>query len=155
MKKALLVLMVLALVGAGGVAWTLYMRTSEPFKGYEGNEQFVVIESGSGTRTIGQRLIDAGVIRDDVTFRAAVWRSGRARGLQAGEFRFDRPMTPFEPGGRASFPLGAPISKPTATAPTTVTPASTLPRSTTSWAKRSTATPSCSSSCAAAGASKS
>ena len=96
MKRALLVLMVLAVVGAGGVAWTLYMRTSEPFKGYEGNEQFVVIESGSGTRTIGQRLIDAGVIRDDVTFRAAVWRSGRARGLQAGEFRFDRPMTPIE-----------------------------------------------------------
>jgi UPF0755 protein len=28
--------------------------------------------------------------------RAALWRSGRARALQAGEFRFDRPMTPAE-----------------------------------------------------------
>ena len=45
---------------------------------------------------IGQRLIEAGVIRDDATFRAALWRSGRARSLQAGEFRFDRPMTPID-----------------------------------------------------------
>ena len=74
----------------------LYQRTSEPFKGYDAAEQFVTIEPGSGTRTIGQRLIQAGVIRDEATFRAALWRSGRARALQAGEFRFDRPMTPAE-----------------------------------------------------------
>jgi UPF0755 protein len=86
----------LAVVGGIGVAWILYSRTGEPFKGYEGAEQFVTIEPGSGTRTIGQQLIDAGVIRDEATFRAAVWRSGRARGLQAGEFRFDRPMSPIE-----------------------------------------------------------
>ena len=89
-------LFVLALLAAMGVAVMLYMRTSEPFKGYDGAEQFVVIEPGSGTRSIGQRLIQAGVIRDDATFRAALWRSGRARTLQAGEFRFDRPMTPAE-----------------------------------------------------------
>jgi len=86
----------LALLAAMGVAAMLYMRTSEPFKGYDGAEQFVVIEPGSGTRSIGQRLIQAGVVRDDATFRAALWRSGRARTLQAGEFRFDRPMTPSE-----------------------------------------------------------
>ena len=96
MKKALLTLVVLALLAAMGVAAMLYMRTSEPFKGYDGAEQFVVIEPGSGTRSIGQRLIQAGVIRDDATFRAALWRSGQARTLQAGEFRFDRPMTPTE-----------------------------------------------------------
>lgn len=95
-KRAIVFLVGIAILAAIGVAWMLYTRTSEPFKGYEGSEQFVVIEPGSGTRTIGQRLIDAGVIRDDVTFRAAVWRSGRARSLQAGEFRFDRPMTPIE-----------------------------------------------------------
>ena len=78
------------------MAVVLYQRTSEPFKGYEAAEQFVTIEPGSGTRTIGQRLIQAGVIRDEATFRAALWRSGRARALQAGEFRFDRPMTPAE-----------------------------------------------------------
>jgi UPF0755 protein len=95
-KKALTILIVLALLAAAGVAAVLYMRTSEPFKGYDAAEQFVVIESGSGTRSIGQRLIQAGVVRDEATFRAALWRSGRARALQAGEFRFDRPMTPAE-----------------------------------------------------------
>ena len=96
MKRAFLVLIALAVVAAAGLAGMLYRQTSEPFKGYEGNEQFVTIEPGSSTRTIAQRLIDAGVVRDDKTFRAALWRSGRARGLQAGEFRFDRPMTPTE-----------------------------------------------------------
>ena len=96
MKRAIAVLFVLALIAGSGVAWTVYKRTSEPFKGYSDAEQFVTIESGSGTRTIGQRLIQAGVIRDDPTFRAALWRTGRARTLQAGEFRFDRPMTPVE-----------------------------------------------------------
>ena len=96
MKKAFLALVVLALIAAAGGAWTLYQRTSTPFKGYDAAEQFVTIEPGSSTRAIGQRLIDAGVISNEATFRAALWRSGRARGLQAGEFRFDRPMTPTE-----------------------------------------------------------
>ena len=97
MKRAFLILRCAgAHRRASAWRWTLYKRTSEPFKGYDGAEQFVTIEPGSGTRTIGQRLIDAGVIRDDATFRAALWRSGRARSLQAGEFRFDRPMTPIE-----------------------------------------------------------
>ena len=96
MKKAFVILVALAVIAGIGVAGTLYKRTSEPFKGYEAAEQFVTIEPGSGTRTIGQRLIEAGIIRNDLTFRAALWRSGRARSLQAGEFRFDRPMTPVE-----------------------------------------------------------
>ena len=37
-----------------------------------------------------------GSCETSVTFRAALWRTGRARSLQAGEFRFDRPMTPAE-----------------------------------------------------------
>ena len=94
-KRAFLLVFVLAVAAAGGLAWLLYTRTSEPFKGYDAAEQFVTIDPGSGTRTIGRRLVDAGVIRDEPTFRAAVWRSGRARTLQAGEFRFDAPMTPI------------------------------------------------------------
>jgi UPF0755 protein len=96
MKRALLLLVLLALTAAAGVAGTLYKRTREPFRGYDAAEQFVTIEPGSATRTIGQRLIAAGVVRDELTFRAAVWRTGRARQLQAGEFRFDRPMAPVE-----------------------------------------------------------
>jgi peptidoglycan lytic transglycosylase G len=95
-KRAFILLVALALIGAAGVGWTIYKRTSEPYKGYSAAEQFVVIEPGSTTRAIGERLIQAGIVRNEPTFRAAVWRSGRARTLQAGEFRFDRPMTPIE-----------------------------------------------------------
>jgi UPF0755 protein len=95
-KRTLLLLVGLAVVAGIGVAATLYKRTNEPFKGYAEPEQFVTIESGSGSRAIGRRLIEAGVVRNDATFRAALWRTGLARTLQAGEFRFDRPMTPIE-----------------------------------------------------------
>ena len=41
-------------------------------------------------------LADAGVVRDLATFRYALARSGQARRLKAGEYRFDRPMKPAE-----------------------------------------------------------
>jgi UPF0755 protein len=95
-KRAFLLLIALGVLAAVGIGGVLYKWTSEPFRGYEGAEQFVTIEPGSGTRTIGQRLVAAGVVQNDAVFRAALWRTGRARSLQAGEFRFDRPMTPTE-----------------------------------------------------------
>jgi len=95
-KRAFLVLVTLGILAAIGVGGVLYSRTNEPFKGYAEGEQFVTIEPGSSTRAIGQRLVESGVVRDEATFRAALWRTGRARSLQAGEFRFDRPMTPAE-----------------------------------------------------------
>jgi UPF0755 protein len=36
------------------------------------------------------------VIRNRSTYRAALWMTGQGRHLKAGEYRFDRPMTPFE-----------------------------------------------------------
>ena len=96
MKRAFLLVVALALLGGMAAAFTLYKRTTEPYKGYDSAEQFVVIEPGSGTRTIGRRLVEAGVVRNEATFRAALWFSGRARSLQAGEFRFDAAMTPVE-----------------------------------------------------------
>jgi UPF0755 protein len=95
-KKPVLFLVSLTVIAALGVAATLYKRTGEPFKGYSGTEQFVNIEPGSPTGRIGRQLIDAGVVRNEATFRAALWRTGISRNLQAGEFRFDRPMTPTE-----------------------------------------------------------
>ena len=85
MKRAFLFLIALGVLAAAGIGGTLYKRTSEPFKGYDAAEQFVTIEPGSGTRTIGQRLIAAGVVRSDAIFRAALWRTGRARNLQVGQ----------------------------------------------------------------------
>jgi UPF0755 protein len=35
-------------------------------------------------------------VRDAETFRLALWLSGRARDLKAGEYRFDRPLSPMD-----------------------------------------------------------
>jgi len=90
--KRLFVLVVIVAVIGGGVAWWAYSKLIEPFRGYPDVEVFVDIPPGSGPNNIGERLVSAGVVRDEMTFRAAVLVSGRARTLKAGEYRFDSPM---------------------------------------------------------------
>ena len=91
--KWLFVLIVLLAVTAGAAAFWGLSRLREPYQGFAGDEAFVEIPAGAGRTTIEQRLVEAGVVRDALTFRAAVWLSGRARDLKAGEYRFDRAMS--------------------------------------------------------------
>jgi peptidoglycan lytic transglycosylase G len=92
-----IVLLLLAIAVAAGVAaWVVYAQTQEPYQGFAGLEVFVDIPPGAGSTGIGERLVAAGVVRDALTFRAAVWMSGRARELKAGEYRFDHPLTAAE-----------------------------------------------------------
>jgi UPF0755 protein len=89
--------LVIVLVVLGVAAYYLgAKRLYEPFKGYTANEQFVEVASGAGPASIGQRLVEAGIVRDPYTWRAALWVSGRARELKAGEYRFDQPMNALE-----------------------------------------------------------
>src|SRR5262249_37405079 len=74
----------------------MYQRINQPYRGFTGTEQFVDIPQGAGSVSIGDRLIAGGVIRDRITYRTALWMSRAGRRLQAGEYRFDRAMTPFE-----------------------------------------------------------
>ena len=92
MKRFALFVLLIVVGGAAIGAW-FYLGVDRPFKGYDGPEQFVEIPSGSGTSAIGRRLADAGVIRDEISFKLALWLSGNARRLQAGEYRFDHAMT--------------------------------------------------------------
>jgi UPF0755 protein len=96
MKRFLLILLVLVLAGAAAGAWWLYSGIHTPYRGFTGAEQFVEIPSGSSNHTIANRLVDAGVVRDHLTFRAAIELSGESRKLKAGEYRFDRALTPIE-----------------------------------------------------------
>ena len=96
MKRALLVLVSILVLSAAGAAVWLLIGAEKPFKGYEAAEQFVEIPPGAGTASIGRRLAESGVVRDQLSFRVALARSGQARRLQAGEYRFDRPMTTRE-----------------------------------------------------------
>ncbi len=95
MKKLALLFVVLLLAGGVG-AFVLYARVGQPYRGYDSDAREVEIRPGSGTRAIGDALVSAGVVRDSLTYRLAVWLSGDARRLKAGEYRFDTPMTARE-----------------------------------------------------------
>jgi UPF0755 protein len=91
--KKLLALVAVLIVAAGCAAYVVVTRVDQPFRGYSEEAQSVDVPQGAGTRAIGDRLIAAGVVRDRLTYRAALWLSGSARHLKAGEYRFDRPMS--------------------------------------------------------------
>jgi UPF0755 protein len=95
MRKLVLFVLVLVLAAAGTAALA-YRRTQAPYRGFTGTEQFIDIPSGASTNAIGERLISAGVVRDTLTFRIALWMSGKARTLKAGEYRFDAPMSALD-----------------------------------------------------------
>jgi peptidoglycan lytic transglycosylase G len=92
-KRVVIWLLLLVVVVVGAFAVWVALGAVQPYKGYTADEQFVDIPPGSGPGAIGRRLADAGVIRDRLTFRIELLRSGAGRRLQAGEYRFDRPMT--------------------------------------------------------------
>jgi UPF0755 protein len=91
-KKFALFLLVVLIAAAGAGVW-FYRGVDRPFKGYGVSEQFVDIPQGSGSMTIATRLADAGVVRDVNSFRLALWLTGAGRRLQAGEYRFDQPLS--------------------------------------------------------------
>jgi UPF0755 protein len=95
-KRVLLAAAVIILVAAAGVGVWGYRSIHAPYKAYAEPETFVEIPPGSSTPTMGRRLADAGVVTSPEVFRIAVWMRGAGRRLQAGEYRFDRAMTPGE-----------------------------------------------------------
>lgn len=96
MKRALVLLSAVILLAAGAaVAW-IVIGVERPYKGYADAEQFVEIPPGSSQAAMGRRLAEAGVVRNEMVFRAAVWMRGAGRRLQAGEYRFDREMSPAD-----------------------------------------------------------
>jgi UPF0755 protein len=95
-KKFFIALSILVLiVAAGAAAFGFYAwnRIQQPYKGFSEAEKFVDIPSGTGTAEIRRRLVEAGIVSDEWAFRAALLWTGQSRALQAGEYRFDRPMS--------------------------------------------------------------
>ena len=86
----LLVIVVAVMIAIGA---RIVLAEVTPYKGYAESEQFVDIPTGAGPASIGRRLVEAGVIRDTLGFRFEIARTRTGRRLQAGEYRFDRPMT--------------------------------------------------------------
>lgn len=100
MRRLALLVLLAIVIGGAAAAGMLYRRLQTPYRGYSGPDQFVEIPAGAGTRAIGEHLVAAGVVRDPLTFRIALWRTGQARRLKAGEYRFDRAMTPADVIGK-------------------------------------------------------
>jgi UPF0755 protein len=95
MKRFVVFFLFFVTIGGAG-AYSMYARLNEAFRGYDTSEQFVEVPQGAGSRAISDRLARAGVVRDPWTFRLALWLSGQGRHLKAGEYRFDRAMSPAE-----------------------------------------------------------
>ena len=94
MKRFVLgTVVLLLLVGLAVAVWG-YLLIERPYKGYSDPETFVEIVPGSNPQIMGRALAEAGVVANPTAFRIAVWLEGAGRRLQAGEYRFDAPMTP-------------------------------------------------------------
>jgi UPF0755 protein len=86
--RRLIILFVLAAGIAAAVAGVYYARVDEKFQGYQGVDHFVEIAPGTSSHAIGRALVESGVVRDEWTFRLAVFLTGTERQLKAGEYRF-------------------------------------------------------------------
>ena len=93
-RRGLIAVLLILLLGLGGYAW-LGISLREPFQAYPENKQIVSIPKGMSVSSIGRRLVEMGIVRNEWIFRIAVLVSGQ-RNLKAGEFQFDRPMNPLE-----------------------------------------------------------
>jgi UPF0755 protein len=96
MRRAILVIVLAAMAAGTWAAWRQYVRLGAPYKAFAGEEQFVDVPAGLGTRAIGTLLVDAGVVSDATTWRLAVWQSGQATALKAGEYRFTEALAPAD-----------------------------------------------------------
>jgi UPF0755 protein len=94
-KRILLLVVLLVVAGAGGLVW-VHTRLVTPYQGFVAPEIFVDIPTGTSVPRIADRLTAAGVVRDAYTFRLAARLTGDERHLQAGEYRFTAPATPYD-----------------------------------------------------------
>src|SRR5204863_6870279 len=73
MKKLLAFIVLILLAAAAAAAAWVFVGTRQRYRGFSTPEQFVDIRPGTRTRAIGEQLVGAGVVRDHLTFRAALW----------------------------------------------------------------------------------
>lgn len=94
--KSLVLLLAFSVLGAGIVSYRAYTMALEPFRGYSGDEVFFTVERGATGTRIGKALEDRGIVRDRRLFLLALRVRADGRTVQAGEYRFDEPLSTFD-----------------------------------------------------------
>jgi UPF0755 protein len=90
MRRAFFILLILLILSAG----YLYYALHQPYQGFASDGVYVDIPRGASQRTISRLLAENGVVRSRIAFELLCRERGR-RTLQAGEYFFDHPATPF------------------------------------------------------------
>ncbi len=92
MRRVAILFLVL-LLAAGGLRLWLRGELDRSYRGYSQHDVIVDIPHGTSRSGIAKMLVQNGVVRSELAFELlSLWRS-RQR-LQAGEYRFDQPVTP-------------------------------------------------------------
>ena len=92
MRRIVICLVLLIGLAALAGAWLLH-QLKQPYRGYTEAQVFIDIPRGTPGWEIAAVLKDKGIIRSQMAFMLlSKWH--RRSSLQAGEYRFDRPMTP-------------------------------------------------------------
>lgn len=91
MLRLLAALLVAAGLAVGAALWGL-SELGRP--GPHAADVVVVLPRGTGVRAMGERLQQAGVLRQGWTLAAAAWLEGKAGTLKPGEYRFPAGVSP-------------------------------------------------------------
>jgi UPF0755 protein len=86
------ILLLLLLVPVGQMAWS-WWKLQRPYKGYEGPEKLVTVEPGTAASQVLQTLEKEGVLADAKLARTYLIYFLRDPKIQAGEYRFQGPLT--------------------------------------------------------------
>lgn len=90
---AFFLLLLLAAAATGGAYLWAKQQLQTPYRGYPGDEKVIVVESGTGASAILRRLHAEGVIAHPNLARIYLVRVLKDPPLQAGEYRFEKPLT--------------------------------------------------------------
>lgn len=94
MRRLAIAIAIVLIAGGAAAAW-LARELARPYRGYSSAETFVDFPRRTPRWKIADLLEEKGVIRSRVAF-ALLSEWHRRQVLQAGEYRFDHPMTPRE-----------------------------------------------------------
>jgi UPF0755 protein len=94
MRKLFYTLFVL-LVISGVVGVWIYDEVHRPFKAYQ-NAQLVEISKGTSSKQIARQLETLGIVKTRWHFLVTLWLKRSHHELKAGEYQFDRALSPVE-----------------------------------------------------------